>query len=72
MREERDMPYTFKFRKCGTCSREFLVESVLIGTDHTMDTIVSCKECLKKKPLSKEFIEKHPEEAKIIQEWLTS
>ena len=69
---EKDWPYTFRFRKCGTCGRESLVESVQCGIDNTIDIIVSCKECLKKKPLSKAFIEKHPDEAKAIQEWLAS
>lgn len=65
-------PYTFRFQKCGQCGREFLVERVLFGIDHTMQTNVTCKECLQKKPLPEKFIAQHPSEAKAIQNWLVN
>jgi len=65
-----DFPYYFEFKSCSKCKREFLVEKVLFGIDHTVDTIVTCKECLKKTPLPEDFAKEHPEEAKAIMEWL--
>ena len=67
---EREIPYTYRFVKCQKCGREFLVERLLLGIDHTIDVIVSCKECLKKRSLPKDFIKKHPNEAGAIMTWL--
>jgi len=64
------MYYTFRFEKCQSCGKEFLVERTLIGIDHTASMIVSCKECLQKNPLPEPFIKGHPEEAKNIMKWL--
>jgi len=64
------MIYTYSFEKCQTCGKQFLVERMLIGTEHTASIIVSCKECLKKKGLNKQFAKEHSEEAKAINEWL--
>jgi len=63
--------YTFQFEKCQTCGKEFLVERLLIGTDHDASVIVSCKDCLKTKFTDDGvFAKEHPEEAKAIKEWL--
>lgn len=64
------MIYTYRVVKCQKCGKEFLVERLLIGVDHTTDIIVSCKECLQKAPLPKDFVKKYPEEAKAIMKWL--
>lgn len=64
------MIYIYQIVKCQKCGKEFLVERLLIGINHTVDTIVTCKECLKKSPLPKDFIRAYPEEAKAIIKWL--
>lgn len=63
--------YAYRFTKCEICGKEFLVERILVGTDHTIGIIVSCKECLQKKPLPKEFVKERPEKAKKIMKWLS-
>lgn len=64
------MSYGFSFEKCSHCGREMLVERQLIGVDHTISILVSCKECLRKRGCQEEFREKFPEKAKVIDEWL--
>ena len=66
------MNYTWCVVKCQICKKEFLVERLLIGTEHTSSIFVSCKECLKKKGLYPRFVKEYPEEAKKIQKWLES
>ena len=68
------MEYTYEFVKCNYCGKEFLVERTLMGTDHTIGVIVSCKECVKKAIENQHmntvnFKKQHPEEYKVIQEW---
>jgi len=65
-----NLRYTWKIVKCNVCGREFLVERVLFGFDHTMDTLVTCKECLKKKGIPAKFKKEHPKEAEKIERWL--
>lgn len=65
-----DLLYTYRFVKCKKCGNEFLVERVLMGIDHTMDIIVSCKACLKKKGLNEAFAKERPDAAKAIRDWL--
>ncbi len=60
------MDYRYQFEKCGKCGREMLVEQILFGTNHTASIIVNWKDCLKKAPLPKDFMEQHPEDAKAI------
>jgi len=67
--------YGYRFAKCPHCGREFLVDMLLLGTDHTASLTVTCKECfrksVKKSGLAEEFVKQHPEEAKAIAEWLS-
>jgi DNA-directed RNA polymerase subunit RPC12/RpoP len=69
------MEYCFNFQKCSKCGREFLVEKVLFGIDHTVDTIVTCKECLAKSPLPETFIKEFNQWLKCFENyedfWLT-
>jgi len=65
-----NLRYIWQVVKCQVCGREFLVERVLFGTDHTLDIIVTCKECLKRKGLADKFKKEHPKEAKRIEKWL--
>ena len=63
--------YSYILGKCEICGREILIEIFRFGVSHTANVQINCKECLKKKNnIPKEFIKQHPEEAKVIQEWL--
>ena len=62
--------YVWETVKCRICGKEFLVERLLYGVDHTGDIFVTCKECLKKEGISREFRKEFPEEAKRIEKWL--
>lgn len=64
------LEYTCRFAKCKGCGKEFLVESVLFGIDHTADIVVTCKDCLKETGIHENFVKEHPEEAKTITKWL--
>ena len=64
------MNYTCRVVKCQICEKEFLVERLLIGSEHTSSILVSCKECLKKKGVDTRFVKKYPEEMKVIKKWL--
>jgi len=66
----RGLTYTYTTAKCIVCGREFVVERILIGVDHTVDLHVTCKECVLKSPFWDEFKEQHPEEAKAIEAWV--
>ena len=58
------------FEKCTKCKRELLVSVALIGVNHNAGLSVTCKECLKKSGLDKEFKKQSPKESKEVEEWL--
>ncbi len=60
-------PYVYSFEKCK-CGKEFLVERHLCGSNHTIGTHITCKDCLK--TISEGYKKERPEAAKKIQEWL--
>jgi len=43
-------------RQCNTCGRKFLIEQVLFGINHTLDTIVTCWECCQDSPFIKQNV----------------
>ena len=51
---------------CCKCDRKILVEMTLIGVQHHISLHVTCADCL---VLGKDFREKHPKEAKQLEEW---
>ena len=61
--------YAYDIAECEICHKEFIVERVLIGVDHTPNLIITHKECMKL-PLPKDFIDEHPTEAKEIARWI--
>ncbi len=58
------------FEKCSECKREILISIALFGTNHNAGISVTCKKCLKKKGIDKEFKKQNPESTKEIEEWL--
>ncbi len=66
-----EFDYIYNVVKCSKCGRSILIERLFRGIDHTTSTLVTCKECLRKAlPLPKDFVKKHPKEAKQIMKWL--
>ena len=68
--------YVFEIVKCHYCGKEFLVERYLMGIDHTLGTLVTCKECARKAIEEQHdfivrFRKQHPEAYKVIEEWAT-
>jgi len=71
------MTYVFDYVKCKHCKKEFLVERQLIGTDHTVGLLVTCKECARRaieerSPYTEAFKKQHPVEYEEIKKWATS
>jgi len=48
-----ELPVVGSLKECGTCGRKILIERGLIGTDHTVNNIVTCWECLDKEKQQK-------------------
>lgn len=40
------LPTIGRILKCEKCHRQILVEDMLIGTNHTVATVVTCWDCL--------------------------
>jgi hypothetical protein len=68
IKSKPSLGYTYNIQKCS-CGEEILVERLLLGVDHTANTMARHKKCLKL-PLNKKFIDDHPEEAEEITNWL--
>jgi len=64
-----DLEYSYYKLKCSKCGRKILVEAILAGTDHNVDLIVTCAECIKP-PFNEEFVRKYPDIAKDIESWI--
>jgi hypothetical protein len=43
-----ELPVYGQIVHCRTCGRRLLVERVLIGVNHTVETVVTCWDCLDK------------------------
>ena len=40
------LPMRGVIKQCSACKRQILVERVLIGTDHDMEIVTTCWECM--------------------------
>ena len=55
-----------EIKKCGECGQEIYIERLVNGSNHTLATAITCKECLKVM-LDEGRITNNEEE---IREWL--
>ena len=60
------------YLECGFCKKQILVQIGLFGISHNIGIMVSCKECIKKNGVSKEYQKQNSEEAKKIIDWASS
>ena len=51
--------------KCNNCGRHIIVEAVINGNNH--NSVIGAACCLN---MNKQFINEHPNDAKVIEEWL--
>jgi len=68
------MTHVFECKKCNYCGKEFLVERILIGADHTTGLLVTCKSCAKRAiedehMYVKRFKRKYPQRYETIKKW---
>lgn len=63
-----EFPTENHLEKCQKCGKKILVMVALCGVSHNVGVYVSCAECL---TIDEKYKERHPEEVKRIEEWLT-
>jgi hypothetical protein len=69
-KKEEEKMLVIEFLECSNCGRKILVERFLIGVNHTTSIKIICQDCLRKSRIAKNFREKHPKEAREIEDWL--
>ena len=63
------MTYNYEFISCSVCGKQFLVEQILIGINHTANIVITCKECINLSEKSV-FEKEQPKAYKEIKEWI--
>ena len=62
------MNYNYEFISCNVCGKQFLVERIMIGVNHTANMIITCKECISLTEKSV-FEKEQPKAYKEIKKW---
>lgn len=63
-----DYDYTYVFVQCIVCGRKILVERMLFGLDHTIETNACCQDYVLKSPTWEQFEKERPAQAKAIRD----
>jgi len=57
-----------EFKECNKCGRRIMITRVLLGVNHTIDSIVTCQVCITE--ISPKFKKEHPKDTAKLKKWL--